>query len=59
MLLAGLHKVASGASAACGQTQISWTNYDQIYVQFCMENAQKDTDCQRQNRLSMTDTECS
>ena len=30
----GLHKVASGASAASGQTQISWTNFDQNHVYF-------------------------
>ena len=27
-------KVASGASAASGQTQISWTNFDQTHVYF-------------------------
>ena len=31
---AGLQKVASGASAASGQTQILWTNFDQNYVYF-------------------------
>ena len=31
---AGLQKVASGASAASGQTQISWTNFDQNHVYF-------------------------
>ena len=31
---AGLQKVASGASAASGQTQISWTNYVQNNVYF-------------------------
>ena len=30
----GLHKVDSGASAASGQTQISWTNVDQDYAYF-------------------------
>ena len=33
-LPAGLHKVASSASAASGQTQISWTNADQNQVHF-------------------------
>ena len=32
-MASGLHKVDSGASAASGQTQISWTNVDQIHVQ--------------------------
>ena len=31
---AGLQKVASGASAASGQTQISWTNVDQNHLYF-------------------------
>ena len=30
----GLQKVASAASAASGQTQISWTNFDQNHVYF-------------------------
>ena len=30
----GLHKVGSGASAASGQTQISWTNLNQNHVYF-------------------------
>ena len=30
----GLHKAASGASAASGQTQIPWTNVDQNHVYF-------------------------
>ena len=30
----GIQKVASGASAASGQTQISWTNFDQNHVYF-------------------------
>ena len=34
----GLHKVDSGASAASGQTQISWTNFAQNYVYFVQEN---------------------
>ena len=34
LLQPGLHKVASGASAASGQTQILWTNVDQNHVYF-------------------------
>ena len=30
----GLHKVDSGASAASGQTQISWTSFDKNHVYF-------------------------
>ena len=40
----GLHKVDSGASAASGQTQISWTNFDQNHVYLARlgtENVQK------------------
>ena len=31
---AGLQKFASSTSAASGQTQISWTNFDQNHVYF-------------------------
>ena len=30
----GLHKVDSGASAASGQTKISWINFDQYHIYF-------------------------
>ena len=33
----GLHKVASGATAASRQTQISWTNFDQNHVYFILD----------------------
>ena len=63
----GLHKVASGASAACGQTQISWTNCDQNNIYFdqvlhgkCTKRYLTQTTkiYDGHKRLSMTDTDC-
>ena len=66
LLAPGLHKVASGASAACGQTHISWTNYDQNHVYFvqvlhgkCTKRYLTQTKIlYDRHRLSKTDTYC-
>ena len=64
-MLAGEHKVASGASTAPPQTRISWTIFPKIVhfpSIFCMKIFQKSIIAEEKNygrhRISVTDTDC-
>ena len=52
---AGVQKDASGA---CGQTQISWTNYDQNQVNFVQVLHRKTKIFYDRHKMSVTDIDC-